>query len=86
MQFSDKTTFEAYLLLYKPTGSLHVIEIEVKPKYTKKLNRKVLDKVKIQLLGLGIGEWAESSSIKKQIIAYPKTLTEKLAAKHTQSV
>uniref|UniRef100_A0A1A9WP29 Dolichyl-diphosphooligosaccharide--protein glycosyltransferase subunit 2 n=1 Tax=Glossina brevipalpis TaxID=37001 RepID=A0A1A9WP29_9MUSC len=83
---SDKTTFVADLSSYNPTRGLYAAEIEVDSKYTQKLNFKVLGKVKVQQLELGIGESDASSSIKKQTIPYPKTFTEKLIADHTQRV
>ncbi|XP_037806658.1 dolichyl-diphosphooligosaccharide--protein glycosyltransferase subunit 2 [Lucilia sericata] len=83
---SDKTTYEADLSSYKPARALYVADISVDSSYTQKLNFKVLGKVKVQQLEIGVGELDASSAVKKQNVAYPNKLKEQLSADNTQKV
>lgn len=83
---SDKTTYVADLSSYKPNRALYVAEISADSTYTQKLNFKVLGKVKVQQLEVGVGELDASSAIKKQPVTYPQKLKEQLSADNTQKV
>uniref|UniRef100_A0A1L8EBK6 Dolichyl-diphosphooligosaccharide--protein glycosyltransferase subunit 2 n=1 Tax=Haematobia irritans TaxID=7368 RepID=A0A1L8EBK6_HAEIR len=83
---SDKTTYVADLSPQKPTRASYVVEISADSTYTQKLNFKVLGKVKVQQLEVGVGELDASSAIKKQPVAYPQKLKDQLSADSTQKV
>ncbi|XP_005176537.1 dolichyl-diphosphooligosaccharide--protein glycosyltransferase subunit 2 isoform X1 [Musca domestica] len=83
---SDKTTYVANLATYKPSRALYVAEISADSTYTQKFNFKVLGKVKVQQLEIGVGELDASSAIKKQPVSYPQKLKEQLSGDHTQKV
>lgn len=83
---SDKTTYVADLASYKPARALYVVEISADSTYTQKLNFKVLGKVKVQQLEIGVGELDASSAVKKQNVAYPNKLKEQLSADNTQKI
>lgn len=83
---SDKTTYVADLSSYKPARALYVVEINADATYTQKLNFKVLGKVKVQQLEIGVGELDASSAVKKQNVVYPNKLKEQLSADNTQKV
>lgn len=83
---SDKTTYEANLASYKPARALYVAEVNVDTAYSQKLSFKVLGKVKVQQLEIGVGELDASSAVKKQNVAYPSKLKEQLSADNTQKV
>ncbi|XP_013108169.1 dolichyl-diphosphooligosaccharide--protein glycosyltransferase subunit 2 [Stomoxys calcitrans] len=83
---SDKTTYVADLASYKPSRALYVVEITADGTYTQKMNFKVLGKVKVQQLEVGVGELDASSAIKKQPVAYPQKLKGQLSADSTQKV
>ncbi|XP_055917463.1 dolichyl-diphosphooligosaccharide--protein glycosyltransferase subunit 2 [Eupeodes corollae] len=82
---SDKTTYAADLLTFKPARGIYTVDI-VADSYTQTLNFKVLGKVKVHSLEVGVGDSDASSSIKKQTVAFPSTLTETLSADHTQKL
>lgn len=83
---SDKTTYVLDLLSYKPARANYFADITVDSLYTQKLNFKVLGKVKVHQLELGVGELDASSAVKKQNVAYPNKLKEQLSADNTQKV
>lgn len=82
---SDKTTYAADLASYKPTRGIYSVDI-VADGYTQSLNFKVLGKVKVHSLEVGVGDSDASSAIKKQSVVFPSTLTEVLSADHTQKL
>lgn len=83
---SDKTTYVLDLSSYKPSRSNYFADISVDSVYTQKLNFKVLGKVKVQQLEIGVGDLDASSALKKQNVAYPSKLNEQLSADNTQKV
>lgn len=82
---SDKTTYIADLSTFKPTRGIYTVDI-LADSYTQSLNFKVLGKVKVHSLEVGVGDSDASSSIKKQSVVFPNTLSEILTADHTQKL
>ncbi|XP_053962532.1 dolichyl-diphosphooligosaccharide--protein glycosyltransferase subunit 2 [Anastrepha ludens] len=83
---SDKTIFAAQLSNYKPTRGIYLAEINADNTYTQTLQFKVLGRVKVHSLELGVAESDASSSVKKQNVIYPQTLPDTLKADSTQKL
>lgn len=82
---SDKTIYVADLIAFKPARGIFTVDL-IADSYTQSLNFKVLGKVKVHSLEIGVGDSDASSSIKKQSVLFPNTLPEALAADSTQKL
>ncbi|XP_055379542.1 dolichyl-diphosphooligosaccharide--protein glycosyltransferase subunit 2 [Condylostylus longicornis] len=82
---STKTVYSADLSSYKPTRGIYTIDIAA-DKYSQTLNFKVLGKVKVHSLEIGVGDSDASSSLKKLAVVYPSKLGQVLTADHTQKL
>lgn len=82
---SDKTEFALDLKPLKLTRGTYTIEI-VADSYKQSLNFKVLGKVKVASLEIGVGESDSASAIQKQTIAYPNKLSNVLNADQQQKI
>lgn len=80
---SDKTTFVADLSSLKPARGIYLAEISADTVYTQKLQFKVLGRVTLKSLELGI---ADSDGRRKQTVNYPNKLKETLSADSTQKL
>ncbi|XP_067633029.1 dolichyl-diphosphooligosaccharide--protein glycosyltransferase subunit 2 isoform X2 [Eurosta solidaginis] len=83
---SDKTIYAAQLSNYKPTRGIYLAEINADNTYTQTMQFKVLGRVKVHSLEIGVADSDASSSVKKQSVLYPQTLTETLKADTTQKL
>lgn len=82
---SDKTVFELNLSAAKPARGAYNVQIFA-DQYQQTVEIKVLGKVKVKGLEIGVGESDSTSSFKKQTVEYPKKLTEELNADAQQKV
>lgn len=82
---SDKTVYSVDLLTYKPARGIYTIDITA-DKYTQTLNFKVLGKVKVHSLEIGVGDSDAASALKRQSLSYPTKLANTLNADHTQKL
>lgn len=80
---SDKTTFVADLSSLKPARGIYLADISADTVYTQKLQFKVLGRVTLKSLELGI---ADSDGRRKQTVSYPNKLKETLSADSTQKL
>ncbi|XP_004535827.1 dolichyl-diphosphooligosaccharide--protein glycosyltransferase subunit 2 [Ceratitis capitata] len=83
---SDKTVYNAQLSTYKPSRGVYFAEINVDNTFTQKLQFKVLGRVKVHSLEVGVTDSDSSSTVKKQSIIYPQTLKGTLKADGTQKL
>lgn len=83
---SDKTVYAAQLSSYKPTRGIYLVEISADNTFTQTILFKVLGRVKVHSLEIGVAESDTSSSIKKQSVAYPQLLDGTLNADSTQKI
>lgn len=83
---SDKTIFAAQLSSYKPTRGIYLVDISANNMFTQTMLFKVLGRVKVHSLEIGVAEADTSSSVKKQSVTYPQTLTSTLKADNTQKI
>ncbi|XP_017837258.1 dolichyl-diphosphooligosaccharide--protein glycosyltransferase subunit 2 [Drosophila busckii] len=83
---SDKTTYVADLSSLKPTRGIYQAEITADGGYTQKLQFKLLGRVKVQGLELGIAESDSSAAMRKQSVTYPSKLKDELTADSTQKL
>lgn len=81
----DKTVFALDLAPYKPARGSYNIELTV-DSYKQPLSIKVLGRVKVASLEIGVGESESSSNVKKQSVNYPNKLSSVLNADHQQKV
>ncbi|KAJ6643479.1 Dolichyl-diphosphooligosaccharide--protein glycosyltransferase subunit 2 [Pseudolycoriella hygida] len=82
---SDKTVFELNLSSAKPVRGLYDVQIFA-DQYTQTLGIKILGKVKVKGLEIGVGESDSTSALKKQTVEYPNKLSEELNADAQQKV
>ncbi|XP_020817228.1 dolichyl-diphosphooligosaccharide--protein glycosyltransferase subunit 2 [Drosophila serrata] len=83
---SDKTTYVADLASLKPARGTYQAELSADGVYTQTLQFKVLGRVKVQSLELGIAESDASAATRKQTVNYPGKLKEVLSADSTQKL
>ncbi|XP_036346431.1 LOW QUALITY PROTEIN: dolichyl-diphosphooligosaccharide--protein glycosyltransferase subunit 2-like [Rhagoletis pomonella] len=83
---SDKTVYAAQLSNYKPTRGIYLAEINADNIYTQTLQFKVLGRIKVHSLEVGVAESDASSAVKKQSVTYPQTLPHTLKADTTQKL
>lgn len=83
---SDKTTYVADLSSVKPARGIYLAEVKIDGVYTQKLQFKVLGRVKVQSLEVGIAESDASAATRKQSVSYPNKLSETLSADSTQKL
>lgn len=83
---SDKTVFTAQLSTYKPVRGVYSAEITADSVYTQKLQFKILGRVKVVSLEIGVAESDASTVMKKHVANFPNTLKETLEADHTQKL
>lgn len=82
---SDKTIFSLDLTPLKPSRGAYVIDI-VADSHKQTLQAKVLGKVKVSSLEIGVGESDSTSAVKKQTVSYPNKIGGVLAADHQQKI
>lgn len=82
---SDKSVFTLDLAAAKPSRGLYSVEVQADA-YKQVLPVKVLGKVKVQTLEIGVGESDSTSSVKKQSVEYPRKLTTELNGDAQQKV
>lgn len=83
---SDKSIFAAQLSNYKPTRGIYSVVINADDTFTQTMFFKVLGRVKVHSLEIGVAEADTSSSVKKQSVTYPQTLPGTLKADNTQKI
>lgn len=83
---SDKTTYVADLTNLKPARGIYQAELTADGGYTQTLQFKVLGRVKVQSLDVGIAESDASAATRKQSVTYPGKLSEVLSADSTQKL
>ncbi|XP_037714521.1 dolichyl-diphosphooligosaccharide--protein glycosyltransferase subunit 2 [Drosophila subpulchrella] len=83
---SDKTTYVADLASLKPARGIYQAELNADGVYTQTLQFKILGRVKVQSLELGIAESDASAATRKQSVTYPGKLQEVLSADTTQKL
>ncbi|EDW02500.1 dolichyl-diphosphooligosaccharide--protein glycosyltransferase subunit 2 [Drosophila grimshawi] len=83
---SDKTTYAADLSSLKPGRGIYVAELNGDGVYKQKVQFKVLGRVKVQSLELGIAESDASAATRKQSINFPNKLKDTLTADSTQKL
>lgn len=83
---SDKTTFVADLSSLKPARGIYQAEITADTVYTQKLQFKVLGRVTVKSLELGIAETDASAATRKQSVSFPSKLKDTLSADNTQKL
>lgn len=82
---SDKTVFELNLSAAKPVRGAYDVQIFA-DQYQQTVEIKILGKVKVKGLEIGVGESDSTSALKKQTVEYPNKLTEELNADAQQKV
>ncbi|KAL5293385.1 RPN2 family protein [Megaselia abdita] len=82
---SDKTTYSADLASLKLARGAYSLELTA-DSYKQEISFKVLSKVKVQSLEIGVGDSDASSAIKRQTLVYPNKLGDVLKADHSQKV
>uniref|UniRef100_A0A1L8E1D4 Dolichyl-diphosphooligosaccharide--protein glycosyltransferase subunit 2 n=1 Tax=Nyssomyia neivai TaxID=330878 RepID=A0A1L8E1D4_9DIPT len=82
---SDKTVFALDLRQAKPARGLYTADLTAGT-FKQSIELKILGRVKVASLELGVGDTDSSSAVKKQSIEYPKTLPSPLAADSQQKV
>lgn len=82
---SDKTVHELDLKSLKLTRGSNIIQITADA-YKHSLHFKVLGKVKVSSLEIGVGESDSSSTIQKQTITYPNKLSSALNVDQQQKI
>ncbi|XP_023179599.2 dolichyl-diphosphooligosaccharide--protein glycosyltransferase subunit 2 [Drosophila hydei] len=83
---SDKTTYAADLSSLKPGRGIYQAELNGDGVYKQKLQFKVLGRVKVQTLEVGIAESDASAATRKQSVSYPSKLKDTLTADSTQKL
>ncbi|XP_030558652.1 dolichyl-diphosphooligosaccharide--protein glycosyltransferase subunit 2 [Drosophila novamexicana] len=83
---SDKTTYVADLSSLKPARGIYQADLNADGVYKQKLQFKVLGRVKVQTLELGIAESDASAATRKQIVSFPNKLKDTLSADSTQKL
>ncbi|KAH8347702.1 hypothetical protein KR084_000312, partial [Drosophila pseudotakahashii] len=83
---SDKTTYVADLASLKPARGVYQAELNADGVYTQTLQFKILGRVKVQSLEVGIAESDASAATRKQSVTYPGKLQEVLSADSTQKL
>lgn len=81
----DKTVFALDLGPHKPARGTYNIEL-ITDSYKQPLSIRVLGRVKVASLEIGVGESESSSNVKKQTVSYPSKLATVLNADHLQKV
>lgn len=82
---SDRTTFSLNLKSLKFSQGAYSVDIKADT-YTQTLTFKVLTKVKVASLEIGIGESDSASALQKHTVAYPKKLDVVLNADQQQKI
>lgn len=82
---SDKTVFALDLTATKPSRGSYIIDVNA-DSYKQTLSIKVLGKVKVSYLEIGVGESDSTSNIKKQSVSFPSKLNGILNADHQQKI
>lgn len=82
---SDKTVHALDLTSPKPGRGIYVVDI-IADTYKQKLNVKVLGKVKVQSLEVGVGEADSTSAVQKQTVTFPNKLSTPLHADQQQKM
>lgn len=81
----DKTVYGLDLAPHKPTRGSYLVDLTV-DSYKQPLHIKILGRVKVASLEIGVGETDSTSNVKKQAISYPNKLSAVLNADHLQKV
>lgn len=82
---SDKTVYALDLSASKPSRGSYVVDINA-DSLKQTLTIKVLGKVKVSLLEIGVGESDSTSNFNKQSVSFPNTLSTVLNADHQQKI
>ncbi|XP_016947438.1 dolichyl-diphosphooligosaccharide--protein glycosyltransferase subunit 2 [Drosophila biarmipes] len=83
---SDKTTYVADLASLKPARGIYQADLNADGVYTQTVQFKILGRVKVQSLEVGIAESDASAATRKQSVTYPGKLQEVLSADSTQKL
>lgn len=82
---NDKTVFALDLTAQKPARGSYAVDLTV-DSWKQPLTIRVLGRVKVSSLEIGVGESDSTSNFKKQTVAYPSKLANTLNADHLQKV
>lgn len=82
---SDKTVFGLDLKAAKPARGLYMVDLTAGA-FKQSVELKILGRVKVGSLEVGVGDSDSSSAVKKQSVEFPKTLTTSLSADSQQKV
>uniref|UniRef100_A0A6B2E9V1 Dolichyl-diphosphooligosaccharide--protein glycosyltransferase subunit 2 n=1 Tax=Phlebotomus kandelakii TaxID=1109342 RepID=A0A6B2E9V1_9DIPT len=82
---SDKTVFGLDLKQAKPARGLYTVELTAGA-FKQSMELKILGRVKVASLEVGIGDSDSSSAVKKQSVDFPNTLSTPLSADSQQKV
>lgn len=82
---SDKTTFSVDIASDKLSTGLYVMNIDI-DNYSHAIRFKILGRVKIKYLEIGVGEIDSTFPVKKHIALYPNKINEKLTVDAHQKI
>ncbi|GAB0098272.1 Dolichyl-diphosphooligosaccharide--protein glycosyltransferase subunit 2 [Sergentomyia squamirostris] len=83
---SDKTVFALDLKQSNPPRGLYTASLAAGTAFQQTVELKILGRVKVASLEVGIGDSDSSSAVKKQSVDYPKTLQQDLSADSQQKI
>lgn len=82
---SDKTVFALDLTSAKPSAGTYTVDVTAGA-FTQQLLVKVLGKIRVDLLELGVGDSDSASALKSHKLAYPNKIAEQLSADSQQKI
>lgn len=82
---SDQTVFALDLTSAKPTAGTYTVDVTAGT-FTQQLLVKVLGKVRVDLLEIGVGDSDSASALKSHKLTYPNKLTTPLSADAQQKI
>lgn len=83
---SDKTVYSLDVSSAKPASGVYVVDVMADTAYSTQLTVRVLAKVKVNLLELGIGDSDSASALKMHVATFPKKLAGALSADAQQKI
>lgn len=82
---SDKTVFALDLASAKPSAGMYTVDVTA-GSFTQQLLVKVLGKIRVESLELGVGDSDSSSALKMHKLSHPNKLSEHLSADAQQKI
>lgn len=82
---SDKTVYALDLSAAKPTAGIYTVDVTAGT-FTQQLQVKVLGKIRVESLELGIGDSDSSSGLKSHKLSHPNKIAEQLSADAQQKI